>query len=234
MDKKKVFIMLSTIAVVGVALFASSKLFGESEPNAKQSITDEISVSKKDKKQTDDKKTEEKKTEQKTEQKTDSKEPENKEDRQIKEKTDNKDVEDKTTEEKKDLTKQVSVFDDEYQVKKGDTIFSIARTYLGDVDLANAVALIKQINHIDKNDNIVGGDKLLIPTSENFEVAKADIEGKGTAYTVKSGDTLSGIVEKNMDWCSYKEGLQMIMENNSIDEPENLKADQTIYIPQEK
>lgn len=235
MEKKKVWITLGTVAVVGVSLFASVKLFGNTEPSAKQAMTDEIAVVEKDKKQTDSKKTEDKKVEEK---KTEEKKTEEKTNSTLDEKkVEDKKVEDKKTEEKKEddkktSSKKIAVFDDEYEVKKGDTLFSIARTYLKDVDLAEAVSLIKEINHIDEKANILVGSKILIPTEENFKTAKVD--GKGEAYKVQSGDTLTSIVKAKMSWCKPEDGLKKIMENNSINKPEDLKANQVIYIPTQK
>lgn len=72
-----------------------------------------------------------------------------------------------------------------YTVKRGDSLYSIARVYETTVDE------IKKLNHLTSN-NLSIGQQLQIPETDFSVTTKPDY----TTYTVKRGDTLYGIAKK--------------------------------------
>lgn len=82
-----------------------------------------------------------------------------------------------------------------YTVKKGDTLYSIARANGTTVDI------LKSLNNLSSNSLSVG-DKLKLPNN-NTEV--------GLTYTIKKGDTLYGIATK------YNTTIEAIKSLNNLD-----------------
>jgi LysM repeat protein len=94
---------------------------------------------------------------------------------------------------------------DTYIVKKGDTLYSIARKYNTSVDN------IKRVNKLDSNSLSIGM-KLTIPGNNNIE------------YIVKKGDTLYSISNK------YNVSVKDIMNVNNLNST-NLSINQKLIIP---
>lgn len=172
-------------------------------------------------------------------------------------KEDNKEENTKEEREEKSKTtnaKGIEVYDDKYVVKKGDTLFSIAKQYFDKDNVNKAVGLIKEINKIDKSVLIKEGDKLLIPTEDNLKGEKQrktqnikgndnekqdtkdgkDTSSKGKAYIVKKGDNLTKIVKENMNWCTKDKAIKLLIENNDLKNANDIKENQKIYIPLQK
>ncbi|HOV34849.1 MAG TPA: peptidoglycan DD-metalloendopeptidase family protein [Candidatus Dojkabacteria bacterium] len=101
--------------------------------------------------------------------------------------------------------------EDEYIVKGGDTLSSIAANYEG-----LSVESILWANDMDENSYIKPGDKLLIPRSN------------GVLVTVKSGDTIYSLAKE------YSASDQAIADANWLDYPFDLSVGQQLFIPDGK
>jgi len=101
--------------------------------------------------------------------------------------------------------------EDEYIVKGGDTLSSIAANYEG-----LSVESILWANDMDENSYIKPGDKLLIPRSN------------GVLVTVKSGDTIYSLAKE------YSASDQAIADANWLDYPFDLTVGQQLFIPDGK
>lgn len=99
-----------------------------------------------------------------------------------------------------------------YTVKKGDTLSEIAKEYGTTVDK------IATLNNISNTNLIYVGQYLVIPTTSNANVSTA------TTYTVKNGDTLSGIANR------FGTTYQKLAEINGISDPNKIFAGQVIKI----
>lgn len=99
-----------------------------------------------------------------------------------------------------------------YTVKKGDTLSEIAKEYGTTVDK------IATLNNISNTNLIYVGQYLVIPTTSNANVSTA------TTYTVKNGDTLSGIANK------FGTTYQKLAEINGISNPNKIYAGQVLKI----
>lgn len=77
-----------------------------------------------------------------------------------------------------------------YKVKKGDSVYQIAKTYKVDEDL------LLKLNGLDKNDYIYPNQTLIIPRS-NYQI-----------YLTRNGDTLSNISKQ------YNKDITYILEEN--------------------
>lgn len=90
------------------------------------------------------------------------------------------------------------------EVKKGDTLYSIAKRY--DMSISELI----ELNGIDSPDQLYVG-QVLKTTSNRY-------------YTVKRGDTLASIARK------YGTNYKVLAQKNNIQEPYNLKVGQKIAI----
>ena len=99
-----------------------------------------------------------------------------------------------------------------YTVKKGDTLSEIAKRY------GTTVNEIASLNNISNPNIIYVGQYLVIPTTSNAQVSTS------TTYTVKSGDTLSGIA--NMFGTTY----QKLAEINGISNPNKIYPGQVLKV----
>ncbi|WP_142413965.1 LysM peptidoglycan-binding domain-containing protein [Hathewaya massiliensis] len=175
MKRNKGIVLVSTIVVVLLGLFLGLKFINKPENKAEGNAKN-MKVAGENKKKEEEKDNflsqslrEEKGRKQKEEDEDRLKEREEdtlKEEKSLKE--DKKDEEDsKTTN-----ARGIEVYDDKYVVKKGDTLFSIAKQYFDNDNLNKAVVLIKEINNMDNMAIIKDGDKLLIPTEKNLKEEK--------------------------------------------------------------
>lgn len=245
MKKSKGIILASTIVVVLLGIFLGVKFVNRNNDNAKINKNAKNQVANKIKADKKDNFLEESLKEDKQEQdKENNKKAEENNKETINDKENNKKEQDKnkeTEKEEKDKTDvkttnadSISIYDDQYVVKKGDNLFTIAKQFSTFDDVNEVIQVIKDINKIDENSLIKAGDKLYIPTEENFKPSKEEVAQKGNAYVVKAGDTLTSIASKEMHWCDSKKAVKLIMENNNMKKAEELKADQKIYIPVKK
>ena len=99
-----------------------------------------------------------------------------------------------------------------HTVKKGDTLSAIAGKY------GTTVQKIAEYNNISNPNKISVGQKIKIP-------GKSSAAAKETVYTVKKGDTLSGIADK------YGTTYKKLAEYNGIKNPNVLSVGQKIKIP---
>ena len=99
-----------------------------------------------------------------------------------------------------------------YTVKRGDTLSEIAKRY------GTTVNEIANLNNISNTNLIYIGQYLIIPTTSNAQVSTS------TTYTVKSGDTLSGIA--NMFGTTY----QKLAEINGISNPNKIYPGQVLKV----
>lgn len=238
MKKSKGIILASTMVVVLLGTFLGVKFVNRTNNNAKINKSAESQVSNKTKvnKRTNflEESLKENKEEDNKKSEDENKQTINDKDNSKEEQEKNKEIEKDKTEAKTTNADSISIYDDQYVVKKGDNLFTIAKQFSTSDDVNEVIQVIKDINKIEENSLIKEGDKLYIPTEENFKSSKEEIAKKGNAYVVKEGDTLTSIASKEMKWCDSKKAIKLIMENNNIKKAEELKANQKIYIPTEK
>ncbi|WP_164019072.1 LysM peptidoglycan-binding domain-containing protein [Pyxidicoccus trucidator] len=104
-----------------------------------------------------------------------------------------------------------------YSIRSGDTLGAIARRFNTSVDkLAKA-------NGISNPNKIYAGQKLVV---DGFDAPKATGGGSGgSSYTVKSGDTLSGIAGR------HGTTVAALAQANGISNPNRIFAGQRLTIP---
>lgn len=107
--------------------------------------------------------------------------------------------------------------DSSYTVKKGDTLYSISRSY------QITVAELCAANNFSDKDILKTGQKLVIPTADIGNAAAlssapvkntsvAQVSGNATTYVVQKGDTLYGIAKRyNMNLA------ELVSLNNMVD-----------------
>lgn len=105
-----------------------------------------------------------------------------------------------------------------YTVQSGDTLSGIARDVLGD---ANRYMEIANLNGISNPNMIYAGQSLKLPNGANNATTER-------VYTVQSGDTLSGIAQRELgDSSRYMEIANM----NGISNPDLIYAGQELRLP---
>ena len=97
-----------------------------------------------------------------------------------------------------------------YTVKSGDTLSGIANKYGTNI---NAIATLQDIPNKDR---IAVGQKLYVPTGKTST--------SSSTYTVKSGDTLSGIASK------YGTTVKSLQSKNNIKNPDKIYAGQVLKV----
>lgn len=117
-----------------------------------------------------------------------------------------------------------------YQIKEGDTLFTIAQKYYND---GYQYLLLVEANKIANADVITAGQTLEIPKIQEGTggAVNATIWGEkitGDTYTVTEGDWLSTIAGR-----AYGDpgAFQRIVEANKIADPNNIEPGQTLKIP---
>lgn len=119
-----------------------------------------------------------------------------------------------------------------YTVKKNDTVFSIAKTYMPSHEKSKIVEFIKTRNSIDELYNIKEGQKIVIPYEKAIESATAvGSEANTIEYIVKKQDTLTSIAKNNMPTYAVKRAIEMLKETNKITDENAIKEGTHIYIP---
>ncbi|MCB2306466.1 LysM peptidoglycan-binding domain-containing protein [Clostridium estertheticum] len=134
-----------------------------------------------------------------------------------------------------------------YTVKKNDTVFSIAKTYMPSQDKSKIVEFIRNRNSMGESYKISEGQKIVIPYEIKADSSKADAaksdtsksntskavvaEGNTTEYVVKKQDTLTSIAKNNMPSYSVKKAIGMLKETNKIVDENAIKDGTHIYIP---
>lgn len=104
-----------------------------------------------------------------------------------------------------------------YTVKAGDTLSGIAAKY------GTTYQALASYNGISNPNKISVGQKIKIPSAGSS--GSASTGGGDTVYTVKSGDTLSGIAAK------YGTTYQTLASYNGISNPNKISVGQKIKIP---
>ena len=119
-----------------------------------------------------------------------------------------------------------------YTVKKNDTVFSIAKTYMPSQDKSKIVEFIRNRNSMSGSYKISEGQKIVIPYEITAQASKAVVaEGNTTEYIVKKQDTLTSIAKNNMPTYSVKKAIGMLKETNKIVNENSIKDGTHIYIP---
>lgn len=101
-----------------------------------------------------------------------------------------------------------------YTVKRGDTLFSLARRY------GTTVEAIVRANNLKNANHIRAGQKLWIPGSGGDSSSC-----RGTWYTVAMGDTLFSLAKR------YGTTVEAITRANGLKDPYVIKAGQKLCIP---
>ncbi|APC38680.1 LysM peptidoglycan-binding domain-containing protein [Clostridium estertheticum] len=129
-----------------------------------------------------------------------------------------------------------------YTVKKNDTVFSIAKTYMPSQDKSKIVEFIRNRNNMGESYKISEGQKIVIPYEIKADSSKSDTSksdtsksvvagGNTTEYVVKKQDTLTSIAKNNMPSYSVKKAIGMLKETNKIVDENSIKDGTHIYIP---
>ncbi|MDI6743002.1 MAG: N-acetylmuramoyl-L-alanine amidase [Smithella sp.] len=104
-----------------------------------------------------------------------------------------------------------------YEVKKGDTLFSIARSFNTDI------GFLLNLNNLKREDTIFIGQKVIVPALKEPPFEKQKTQCK--IYTVKKGDTLFSIAKKNSITLEY------LLKINNMQATDTLRYGQQIKIP---
>jgi len=99
-------------------------------------------------------------------------------------------------------------------VRRGDTLYSVARRY------GTTVNAIMQANGLQNSNRIYVGQRLIVPTSATAQPAATS----GT-YVVQRGDTLSSIASR------YGVSVQALARANNIYNPSLIRSGQRLVIP---
>lgn len=127
--------------------------------------------------------------------------------------------------------KDIKVYDDQYIVKKGDTLYTIGRKFFVEKELLDGIGTIKKINTLGNSDIIKEGDKLHIPIGSNFDKKVDETTANNyRSYIVKKGDTLTEIAKEEMDWCDFNTGIRLLRQANNIVN-DTIKENQKLIIP---
>lgn len=104
-----------------------------------------------------------------------------------------------------------------YVVKKGDTLYSIARRYQTNVDV------LQRINAISDPSTLYAGQEIKVPKAQQ---AITPVPKPGTKpYVVRKGDTLSGIARR------FNTSVVALQKLNHFSNPNQLVVGSTILVP---
>ncbi|MBQ1658574.1 MAG: LysM peptidoglycan-binding domain-containing protein [Clostridia bacterium] len=106
-----------------------------------------------------------------------------------------------------------------YTVRKGDTLFQIAKNF------GTTVNMIARYNGIPDPDVISEGQLLRIPVSDIPKCMDKYNRQATTDYIVKAGDSLFTIAQK------YNASIESISELNNLESPDMIKEGQVLKIP---
>lgn len=139
------------------------------------------------------------------------------------------------TETEKDKA-QENVKEGYYIVKKDDTLYSIARTYMPSHNVSEVVKQIIKRNNMKVDEAIVEGQKLIISYETSIEKKTEDKttstgeHSNHIQYIVKAGDTLYSIAQEYFKDMDTVEAITTIKAHNNI-ENDIIKVDETLCIP---
>ena len=102
-----------------------------------------------------------------------------------------------------------------YRMKKGDTLYGIAKQFNVSLDL------LMSANQIEDPKRVRSGTLLKIPRNSDTKTA----EEPKTYHTVRSGDTLYGLARK------YGTSLKELLEANGLQEKSVIKTNERLVIP---
>ena len=111
-----------------------------------------------------------------------------------------------------------------YTVQSGDTLYDIANKYYGDGMYYDKIA---NYNNIKNPDEIKVGDVIVLPGKVDDNVKIETVQ----TYTIAPGDNLISICEKFYNVYSYETAIRLA-KYNDIENPDKIKAGQTIKIPE--
>lgn len=119
-------------------------------------------------------------------------------------------------------TEQKSAEGEDYVVKKGDSLWLIAKKH------KTSIAAICDANGINKNAILRAGMKLKIPAgTQNPEPSKSEKPADGEIYTVKKGDALSIIARR------HGVSVKALKSANNLSS-DNIRVGQKLVIPAKK
>lgn len=125
----------------------------------------------------------------------------------------------------KEPEEQDEISTTDYEIKKGDTLFSIAGTF------HTKVEVLLKLNHMKIEDKVFTGQKIIVPADKK-DISSPDKTDKVKSkkrpskfHTVKKGDTLFLIAKKNSTT------LEEILKLNNMDIADPLFCGQKIKIP---
>ncbi|MFY0582219.1 LysM peptidoglycan-binding domain-containing protein [Cystobacter fuscus] len=104
-------------------------------------------------------------------------------------------------------------------MRSGDTLSGIAQRH------GTTVSALAQANGIKNPDLIQVGQKLSIPGKGGTSAPSAPSAGSGGSYTVRSGDTLSGIAQR------YGTTVSALAQANGISNPNLIQVGQKLRVP---
>ena len=103
-------------------------------------------------------------------------------------------------------------------VQKGETLYSLSRTY------GTTVQAICAANGIADGSSVRAGQKLTIPDTKQA-AATEQRQSSGGSYTVEKGDTWYGIARR------FGTNVNKLYELNDVDSTATLKVGQTVIVP---
>jgi LysM repeat protein len=131
-----------------------------------------------------------------------------------------------------------------YTVTSGDSLYTIAATYMNDMKIYDAIEKIKKDNFLIA-DNIKIGDELFLAgvskiKEEDKAISTSSTNGKTEnssekyiSYTVKKGETLKSIIKQYEKYCPTTVSSKTILKINNLSSASEVKEGMTIKIPEE-
>ncbi len=107
----------------------------------------------------------------------------------------------------------------QYTVKSGDTLGGIAERF------QTSVGALQSLNQISNPNRIFAGQRLQLPNATPTTPAQPPAASSGVMYTVKSGDTLSGIATR------HNTSVNVLQQLNGISNPNFISVGQQIRLP---
>ncbi len=105
-----------------------------------------------------------------------------------------------------------------HRVRRGETLRAIARRHGTNVDT------LARINGIGANDPLVAGQRLVIKTTVRHSRGESSASSRRVLYTVRPGDTLSGISRQ------YQVSVQQLKTWNGINKQHQIRAGQRLVM----
>lgn len=132
-----------------------------------------------------------------------------------------------------------------YKVASGDSLYTIASTYMKDTNIYEAIERIKKDNFLSSDNIKIGEELFLYGISKTKEEINTSNSSKNASfvkeqssneayklYTLKKGENLASICKQYEKYCPSLIASKTILKYNNISNSKDIKEGSTIKIPQ--